>query len=204
MVPSHVSGTGFWVLFYTFYAALLILSGFVHLTFRMAPFFSQCCFRAQVTCHSLWQGDFPRNRKQVVKQAQVPPGSVHTIVSPLEWINSLKGWGLRWFTVKKNYLLYRDSACLWHIFSVWAYWQLWGLRHLLCASFLVSSSFGSFVSSVVLLSLFFPDLRPSGCSFFSLCSFLFFEGLLFLWGEREREEGRSVGRGQWGKRMEGV
>ena len=62
----------------------LILSGFVHLTFRMAPFFSQCCFRAQVTRHSLWQGDFPRDRKQVVKQAQVPPGSLHTIVSPLE------------------------------------------------------------------------------------------------------------------------
>ena len=47
--------------------------------------------------HRLWQSDFTHNHKQ----AQDPPGSLHAIVSPVEW-SSLKGRGPRWFTVRKT------------------------------------------------------------------------------------------------------
>ena len=47
-------------------------------------------------CHSLWQGDWITG-----KQAQDPPGSLHTVVSSVEW-SSLKWRGPRWFTVRKT------------------------------------------------------------------------------------------------------
>ena len=60
---------------------------------------SQCTSRGigHGMCHKLWQADFTRNRKQ----AQNPPGSLHTTVSPVEW-SSLKGRGPQWFTVRKT------------------------------------------------------------------------------------------------------
>ena len=48
--------------------------------------------------HSLWQGDFTRNRKQ----AQGPLGSVHTIVS--SWNEVPPRGGVRGDVGKKNYL----------------------------------------------------------------------------------------------------
>ena len=53
--------------------------------------------------YRLRKGEFTRNTKTGRKQAQDPPGSLHTIVSSVEW-SSLKGRGLWWFT-KKNDLL---------------------------------------------------------------------------------------------------
>ncbi len=35
---------------------------------------SQCAFWVQSTCHSLWQGDFTCNRKQVVNRLKIPQG----------------------------------------------------------------------------------------------------------------------------------
>ena len=55
------------------------------------------------TWQRLWRDDFTHNGKQ----AQDPPGSLHTNVSSVEW-SSLKGSGPRWFTVRKTDLLYKD------------------------------------------------------------------------------------------------
>ena len=49
------------------------------------------------------------------KQAQDPPGSLHSIVSPVEW-SSLNGSSPQWeqsvvIHHKKNYQLYKDATC---------------------------------------------------------------------------------------------
>ena len=47
------------------------------------------------------------------KQAQDPPGSLHTIVSSVEW-SSLKGRGPWWFTVRKT-TCFTKTPCLYYI-----------------------------------------------------------------------------------------
>ena len=72
------------------------------------------------------------------KQAHDPPGSLHTIVSSVEW-SSLKGRGPRWFTVRKTICFTRTShTCLCH--------RLWR---------------GQFTEIIQTVSSFFrKDLRP--------------------------------------------
>ena len=70
----------------------------VFLVFPRAPLFLVCCL-----------GHSPHVSQTVAewlhltggKQAQDPPGSLHTVVSPVEW-SSLKGRSPRWFTVRKT------------------------------------------------------------------------------------------------------
>ena len=65
-----------------------------------------CFKRMPHTCMSVSPTDSERVNSLVIrnltgrKQAQDPPGSLHTIVSSVEW-SSLKGRGPRWFTVRK-------------------------------------------------------------------------------------------------------
>ena len=58
-------------------------------------FLSQSAYRGVChICQCLWQDDFRHNREQGGKQAQDPPGSLHTVVSSVE-LSSLKGRGPR-------------------------------------------------------------------------------------------------------------
>ena len=71
-------------------------------------------------CGSKWQCDFAHNCKQVVntKQAQDPAGSLH--ISFTDEVKLPQGEGSAVIHHKKNYLLYKDAACLCHSLA-----QLW-------------------------------------------------------------------------------
>ena len=67
------------------------LSGLFHTLFYPSPR-SSCDFGLFSVWLHLWIGG---------KQAQDPPWSLHTILSPVEW-SSLKGRSPQWFTVRKT------------------------------------------------------------------------------------------------------
>ena len=54
------------------YPALLVV--LFLLAFLSVSLSSQCAFRGQCTCHSLWLCDFTHNRKQVVNRLKIPQG----------------------------------------------------------------------------------------------------------------------------------
>ena len=93
-----ILNASFWVFFIHFYPGPSCCD-FGLLVFPRASLFLVCCLgrsphvsQTVVGWLHLWTGG---------KQAQDPPGSLHTIVSPVEW-SSLKGRGPRWFTVRKT------------------------------------------------------------------------------------------------------
>ena len=86
--------------------------------------------------------------------------------------------------------------------SVWAYCQLCGLRHLLSGSVLVSTSFGSFVTSVVLFQSFFSFsffffFRPSSIERFFFLALFFFalRRAAFSFGGETERRGRKCREG---------
>ena len=70
-----------------------------------------CFSNATCLCHSLWRSDFTVCNRE---QAQDPLGSLHIVVSSVEW-SSLKGRGPRWFTVRTTTCFTKTP----HILSVW-------------------------------------------------------------------------------------
>jgi len=71
MSPSSVLSASFSVFFYVFFDPPLLSSVFFVLWLlssrRSVP-------GVDDMCHSLWQGDFTRNRKQVVNRLKIPQG----------------------------------------------------------------------------------------------------------------------------------
>ena len=68
----------FAILFYSFFYPAEWFRSFYHL-FWLILFFWLCSSHSTFpgvgdTCHSLWQGDFTRNRKQVVNRLKIPQG----------------------------------------------------------------------------------------------------------------------------------
>ena len=66
-------------------------------------------------CHSLWQGQFTRYRKQVVNRLKIPRVSPHSCFAG--GVKLPQGEGSAVIPRKKNDLLHRNTTCLCH--SLW-------------------------------------------------------------------------------------
>ena len=163
--------------FSTQVSALLVVI-LVFLLFPRALLFVVCCLghsphvsQTVAGWLHLWTGG---------KQAQDPPGSLHTIVSPVEW-SSLKGRSPRWFTVRKTDLLYKDATCC----NLWPCDFTDVIAFLSILSSLWLFKFFTNFFFMVLVVLFQGHLSPlsaafSGCLFGLFCPVLLGGGFLAL------------------------
>ena len=137
--------------------ALLVI--LVFLVFPRAPLFLVCCLgriphvsQPVAGWLHLWTGG---------KQAQDPPGSLHTIVSPVEW-SSLKGRSPRWFTVRKTTCFTKMPLVTISGHVITAFYSLYFLALLYCIFLYIFFLLWLFLW----FFKFFYQVLFHGCSFF--------------------------------------